>query len=125
MFRCSIRGLILVGATLAATLVVVPASNAENSFDGDWSISFVTKSGPCQQSYSGMGRVIDHVIYFTGGGAFSGSVAPSGSVNMRFSVGPSHAVGVGELSSDSGKGTWHADVTEVGICSGVWSAQRS
>ena len=124
MFRCSIRGLILVGATLAATLVVVPASNAENSFDGDWSISFVTKSGPCQ-SYSSMGRVIDHVIYFTGGGAFSGSVAPSGSVSMRFSVGPSHAVGVGELSSDSGKGTWHADVTEVGICSGVWSAQRS
>jgi hypothetical protein len=105
-------------------LVVVPASNAENSFDGDWSISFVTKSGPCQQSYSSMGRVIDHVIYFTGGGAFSGSVAPSGSVNMRFSVGPSHAVGVGELSSDSGKGTWHADVTEIGICSGVWSAQR-
>jgi hypothetical protein len=124
MFRYSARGLILAGATLAAMLVVAPASNAETSFDGDWNISFVTKSGPCQQSYMGLGRVIDHVIYFTGAGAFSGSVAPSGTVSMRFSVGPSHAVGVGELSSDSGKGTWHADVTEIGICSGVWSAQR-
>ena len=124
MFRLSARGLILAGATLAATLVVVPASNAETSFDGDWSINFVTKSGPCLQSYSGTGQIIDRVIYFTGAGSFSGSVAPSGTVSMRFSVGPSHAVGIGELSSDSGRGTWHADVMEIGTCSGVWSAQR-
>jgi hypothetical protein len=124
MFRFSARGLILAGATLAAMLVVTPATNAEPSFDGAWSISFVTKSGPCLQSYSSTGQIVDRVIYFAGTGSFSGSVAPSGSVNMRFTVGPSRAVGVGELSSDSGRGTWHADVTEVGICSGVWSAQR-
>jgi hypothetical protein len=124
MCRFSTRGLILAGATLAATLVVAPASNAETSFDGDWSINFVTKSGPCQ-SYTGAGQIIDHVIHFSGKGTFSGSVEPSGTVSMQFSVGPSHAVGVGELSSDSGKGTWHADVTEVSVCSGVWNAQRS
>ena len=124
MFRYSARGLILAGATLAAMLVVAPASNADTSFDGDWNISFVTKSGPCHQSYSGLGQIIDRVIYFTGTGSFSGSVAPSGLVSMQFSVGPSRAVGVGELSSDTGRGTWHADVTQVGICSGVWSAQR-
>ncbi len=119
MFRLSTRGLILAGATLAVALVALPASNAETSFDGDWSISFVTKSGPCLQSYSGTGQIINRVIYFTGTGSFSGRVAPSGSVSMRFSVGPGHAVGVGELSSDSGRGTWHADVMEVGACSGV------
>jgi len=124
MFRRSTRGLILAGACLASAIVAVPASNAETSFDGAWSISFVTKSGPCLQSYSGMGQIINRVIYFTGTGSFSGSVAPGGSVNMQFTVGPSHAVGIGELSSDSGRGTWRADVVEVGMCSGVWSAQR-
>jgi hypothetical protein len=124
MFRLSTRGLILAGATLAVALVASPASNAETGFDGDWSINFVTKSGPCLQSYSGMGQIVNRVIYFTGTGSFSGMVAPSGTVSMRFAVGPSRAVGVGELSSASGRGTWHADVTEVGICSGVWSAQR-
>jgi hypothetical protein len=124
MFRCSTRGLILAGATLALALVASPASNAETNFDGAWNINFVTRSGPCLQSYSGIGQIMNRVIYFTGTGSFSGSVAPSGLVSMQFSVGPSRAVGVGELSSDSGRGTWHADVTEVGICSGVWSAQR-
>jgi len=124
MFSVFTRGLILAGACLASAIVAVPASNAEPSFDGAWSISFVTKSGPCLQSYSGMGQIINRVIYFTGTGNFSGSVAPSGSVNMQFTVGPSHAIGTGELSSDTGRGTWRADVVEVGMCSGVWSAQR-
>jgi hypothetical protein len=124
MFRLSTRGLILAGASLAAALVASPASKAETSFDGDWSIYFVTKSGPCLQSYSGIGQIVNRVIHFSGTGSFSGMVAPSGTVNMQFTVGPGHAVGVGELSSDSGRGTWRADVIEVGACSGVWSAQR-
>jgi hypothetical protein len=48
----------------------------------------------------------------------------SSKVPLFVSVGPSRAVEVGELSSDSGRGTWHADVREIGICSGVWSAQH-
>jgi hypothetical protein len=124
MFRPSTRKLILAGATLAAMVVAMPTSNADTSFDGEWSISFFTKSGPCSESYSGSGQIINHVIYFTGSGEFSGSVAPSGSVNMRFSMGPSRAIGTGELSAESGRGTWHADVVQVGMCSGVWNAQR-
>ncbi len=124
MFRPSTRKLILAGATLTAMVVAMPASNADTSFDGDWNISFFTKSGPCLGSYSGSGQIINHVIYFSGSGEFSGSVAPSGSVSMRFSMGPSHAVGTGELGSDSGRGTWRADVVQVGACSGVWNAQR-
>ena len=72
MFRLSTRGLILAGATLAVALVASPASNAETSFDGEWSINFVTKSGPCLQSYSGVGQIVNRVIYFTGSGSFSG-----------------------------------------------------
>src|ERR1700691_1020854 len=124
MFRLSTRGLFLAGATLAVALVASPASKAESSFDGDWSISFVTTSGPCLQSYSGAGQIVNRVIYFSGSGSFSGRVAPTGSVSMRFTVGPSQAVGVGELSSDSGRGTWSADVIQMGACSGFWSAQR-
>jgi len=125
MFRPSTRKLILAGATLAAMVVAMPASNADTSFDGAWSISFITKSGPCLQSYSGTGQIINRVIHFSGSGSFSGSVAPSGSVSMRFSMGPSRAVGTGELGSDYGVGTWSADVIEVGACSGIWNAQRS
>jgi hypothetical protein len=122
MFRLPTRRLILASAGLVSALVAVPASSAETSFDGAWSINLFTKSGPCLQSYSGTGQIINRVIYFAG--SLSGSVAPSGSVSVRFSVGPGHAEGIGELSSDSGRGTWHADVTEIGVCSGVWSAQR-
>ena len=122
MFHLFTRGLILAGVGLAPVLVAAPASNAETSFDGAWNINLFTKSGPCQESYSSTGQIIDRVIYL--GGALSGSVAPSGSVNVRILVGPSYAVGVGALSSDSGEGTWHADVTQIGICSGVWNAQR-
>ena len=126
MFRPSTRKLILAGATLAGMVVAMPASNADDSFDGAWSISFITKSGPCLQSYAGTGQIVNHVIHFGGsGGSFSGSVAPSGTVSMRFSMGPSHAVGTGALSSDYGSGTWSADVVEMGACFGVWNAQRS
>jgi hypothetical protein len=106
-------------------VVAMPASNADSNFDGNWSISFITQSGPCLQTYSGSGQIVDRVIHFRGSGSFSGSVAPSGSVSMRFSVGPSHAVGTGALGSDTGNGTWSADLVEVGACSGIWNAQRS
>jgi hypothetical protein len=122
MFGLFTRGLILAGVGLVPVLVAAPASNAETSFDGAWNINLITKSGPCLESYSGAGQIIDRVIYF--GGAVSGSIAPTGSVNVRILVGPTYAIGVGALSSDSGKGTWHADVTQIGICSGVWNAQR-
>jgi hypothetical protein len=125
MFRPSTRKLILAGATLTAMVVAMPASNADTSFDGEWNISFITKSGPCLQSYAGTGQIVNHVIHFSGSGSFSGSVAPSGSVSMRFSMGPSRAVGTGELGGDSGNGTWRADVIEIGACSGIWNAQRS
>jgi len=125
MFRPSTRKLILAGATLAAMVVAMPSSNADTSYDGDWSISFITQSGPCLQSYSGTGQIVNRVIHFSGSGSFSGSVAPSGSVSMRFSVGPSHATGTGALGSDTGNGTWRADVIEIGACSGIWNAQRS
>jgi hypothetical protein len=125
MFRPSTRKLILAGATLTAMVVAMPASNADPSFDGQWSISFITQSGPCLQSYAGTGQIVNHVIHFGGSGSFSGSVAPTGSVSMRFSMGPSHAVGTGALGSDSGSGTWRADVIEIGACSGIWNAQRS
>jgi hypothetical protein len=124
MFRPSTRKLILAGATLAGMVVAMPASNADPSFDGDWSISFITESGPCLQSYSGTGQIINRVIHFGGAGSFSGSVAPTGSVSMRFSMGPSRATGTGALGSDTGSGTWRAEVVEIGACSGIWNAQR-
>jgi hypothetical protein len=125
MSRCSIRAFILATAFVVTAVATASSAGAASAFDGAWNAVIVTRSGDCNASFAVGGNVTNGIIHY-GGGAnkFSGRVAPSGAVAGTFSIGPYHAAGSGQLSGDSGKGTWRGQGAN-GPCSGAWTAKRS
>lgn len=122
MINPSLRGLIV--TTVFATFAGAPSAQAGGQFDGNWSLHAVTRSGQCDPNFRLNGKIVSGIVYSQGGGSsVSGSVKPSGHVNVTLTVGPNHAQGSGRLSSASGSGTWRAQAPN-GTCSGTWSAQR-
>src|SRR5215472_10618242 len=124
MISHSIRAVTL--ATLfAVTMFAAGTSAFAASFDGPWSVTVVTRSGPCDPSYRYGVTISRGVVYYAGGGPVSltGRVTPSGAVTVRVSSGPQYAVGSGHLSRSSGRGSWRGQGAG-GSCSGVWSATR-
>jgi hypothetical protein len=119
------------GLALSAASAVIcfaaPASAAH--FDGDWSMTAVTTRGHCGTIPIGMG-IAGGRIHSTGGSfAFypiqlGGRIAGSGQVRLTAVAGPRIARGTGHFSSVRGHGTW-AGRGPSGLCSGVWSAERS
>ncbi|MDP4026118.1 heme utilization protein [Methylobacterium sp. NEAU 140] len=122
-------------STLAACLTAAvfnPAEAAGNKvrvpdqFDGSWTITAVTKDGPCAASTS-------YRVQIKGGDAsipdpevtIDGGVSKRGSVQATITKGASRAPINGNLSrKGSGSGTWR---TSGGLveCSGSWSARRA
>lgn len=104
-----------------------PASAAK--FDGNWSMTAVTTRGHCGTIPIGM-EINGGRIYSTGGSfAFysiqlGGRVSASGQVQLKAVAGPRIAHGTGRFSQVRGSGTW-AGRGPSGLCSGVWSANRS
>ena len=124
MISHSIRAVTL--ATLfAVTMFAAGTSALAASFDGPWSVTVVTRSGPCDPSYRYGVTISRGVVYYAGGGPVSltGRVSPSGSVTVRVSSGPQYAVGSGRLSRSTGGGSWRGQGPNGG-CAGVWSASR-
>jgi hypothetical protein len=79
MISHSIRAVTL--ATLfAVTMFAAGTSALAASFDGPWSVTVVTRSGPCDQSYRYGVTISRGVVYYAGGGPVSltGRVSPSG-----------------------------------------------
>lgn len=124
MISHSIRAVTL--ATLfAVTMFAAGTSALAASFDGPWSVTVVTRSGPCDQAYRYGVTISRGVVYYAGGGPVSltGRVSPSGSVTVRVSSGPQYALGSGRLSRSTGSGSWRGQGPN-GSCAGVWSASR-
>ena len=104
-----------------------PASAAR--FDGNWSMVAETTRGHCGTIAVGLG--INHGRIHSTGGSFAfysirlgGRVSGSGQVRMKAIAGPRIANGTGRFSKVRGSGTW-AGRGPSGLCSGVWSANRS
>src|SRR5262249_41818020 len=79
MISHSIRAVTL--ATLfAVTMFAAGTSALAASFDGPWSVTVVTRSGPCDQAYRYGVTISRGVVYYAGGGPVSltGRVSPSG-----------------------------------------------
>lgn len=94
-------------------------------FTGRWAVSMTTDSGVCEKSESYFvaidgGRVRYIAPAGEPGPSVSGSVSPSGAVDLGIQKGMARAEVVGRLAGSSGGGTWKA----VGFCSGRWSAQK-
>jgi hypothetical protein len=124
MISHSIRAVTL--ATLfAVTMFAAGTSALAASFDGPWSVTVVTRSGPCDPSYRYGVTISRGVVYYAGGGPvnLTGRVSPSGSVTVRVSSGPQYAIGSGRLSRSAGGGSWRGQGPN-GACAGVWSASR-
>jgi hypothetical protein len=120
----------IASAVLLAPLGVTPASAAAKhpavraSFDGMWSVSIITQSGPCDASYRYPARIY-HGRVLQAENDFSyqlvGAVARNGAISVTVSKGGQSATGVGRLHGWRGGGVWSA---AGGTCSGIWSALR-
>jgi hypothetical protein len=114
-------------------VTLIANANAQNKFDGTWSVVLATNSGPCERTYSGRVQVINSVVHFSGGG-LSGRVTARGAVSVTASMGAGWGVASGQLSTNSGQGTWRSQAdytTNFGgswrsqvPCSGSWNAQK-
>jgi hypothetical protein len=124
MISHSIRAVAVATTLAAASICALPTAQAA-SFDGTWSVTVVTRKGPCDQSYRYGVLIRGGSVSYAGGGpvSVSGRVAPSGGVSVSVSSGGSYAVGSGRLHASSGGGSWRGQ-SPSGACSGVWSASR-
>jgi hypothetical protein len=113
-----------VATVLAAALPsALPA--AAQSFDGQWSVSIITRRGACDPSYRIGVMIRGGQVYYLGGGgvAVSGRVARSGAVSVSVASAGQSASGSGRLSGNGGSGVWRGQGS-AGACSGVWAASR-
>jgi hypothetical protein len=105
-------------AVCALTCSALPASAAK--FDGNWRMTAVTTRGHCGTIPIGMG-IAGGRIHSTGGAFAFYPIRLGGHVSA---VGPRIAHGTGRFSGARASGTWNGKGPS-GLCSGVWSAERS
>jgi hypothetical protein len=120
----------LVLAVTAAALLVVPARAAErhrgpaHHYDGLWSVSIRTKSGPCDPSYRYPARIVGGQIVPAVNNfnyQISGNVVSNGAIAVTVSQGLQSATGYGRLRGGAGGGRWTAGGN---TCTGIWTAMR-
>jgi hypothetical protein len=118
--RSALRALTLATLIGATAYVTLPAE-AKTSFDGNWSVVIITEKGTCDRSYRYPVRISDGAVGYAGEASFnvSGRVAANGKVTVKVSRGDRSASGSGQLSANSGGGSWSG-----GECSGTWQAER-
>ena len=112
---------------LFAAVVATPSDAAKavrGPYDGLWSVSIITQSGPCDPSYRYPARIVGgRVLQAANDFSYqlSGAVNGSGGITVTVSKSGGSATGYGRLSGSRGGGVWR---TDGGQCSGSWSAAR-
>jgi len=94
------------------------------AYDGLWSVSIRTKSGPCDAAYRYPARIVGGQILQADNDfsyQISGAVVGSGAIAVTVSKGLGSATGFGRLHGATGYGRW---TTAGNQCSGTWSAMR-
>lgn len=115
---------LLVAAAALPTQAAARRTAPTRAFDGLWSVSIYTTSGPCAPSYRYPARILGGRIVREPNEfnyEIAGVVVASGGVAVRVTSGGQSAVGYGRLSRSQGGGWWR---TDGGQCSGTWSAVR-
>jgi hypothetical protein len=93
-------------------------------YDGLWSVSIRTQSGPCDAAYRYPARIVGGQILQADNDfsyQISGAVVSSGAIAVSVSKGLGTATGYGRLRGASGYGRWS---TSGNQCFGTWSAMR-
>jgi hypothetical protein len=102
------------------------ASAAPGDFGGRWAVRMVTEAGVCDASYNYLIAVDDggRVRYIPQDSdappSVSGSVGPSGAVNLDIRKSIARVSATGQLNGTSGSGSWRLP----GLCSGRWTASK-
>ncbi|AGK58323.1 hypothetical protein HYPDE_33253 [Hyphomicrobium denitrificans 1NES1] len=116
-------------ALSAASAIIGSASATAGRLDGNWSMVAETTRGHC--GVIAVGLAISGSRISSTGGSFAfypirlgGRVSGSGRARMKAIAGPRIAHGSGRFSYLHGSGTWSGRGPS-GLCSGVWSANRS
>lgn len=94
------------------------------AYDGLWSVSIRTRTGPCDAAYRYPARIVGGRILQADSDfsyQISGAVVSSGAIAVSVSKGIGTANGYGRLHGASGFGRW---TTSGNQCSGTWSAMR-
>ncbi len=102
----------------AAAFSSVSAFAGDNSYDGLWNVTIVTKTGSCEPTARYPLTVTEGRITAPGADV-NGKVGREGTV--RVSIGPAFANG--QLSGNTGSGKWNGASGGV-PCSGRWEASR-
>jgi hypothetical protein len=100
------------------------ASRATHAFDGMWSVSIYTQSGPCDPSYRYPARIIGGQIQQADNDfsyQLSGVVISSGAIAVTVTKNGQSATGYGRLRDGKGGGRWSAESVQ---CYGTWNAVR-
>jgi hypothetical protein len=113
---------ICITAALLSAASVAPAA-ARSAYDGPWSLDFVTRSGPCDQTYHFDVNINNGIVTHPNLVRFRGRVAPSGAVRASVAVQDKFAAGAGRLTMTSGRGSWSGQ-SGGERCTGYWTAQR-
>ena len=110
---------------LAAMLLISICGTAKagSTYDGSWSILFVTQKGDCDSAYNFTVNVSNGVISHPNIIHFQGYVTNRGFVRASVTVHAKHASGSGRLGANSGRGTW-SGYSGSSRCSGYWRAER-
>lgn len=103
---------------LIAATNIAPA-HAQTLFDGQWSVRIAATRAACGDGTMLTLNVADGRIAADSGMAASGHVSAQGAVRVVLNDGARRASGLGQLSAQSGSGTWRGP-----LCSGTWTAQR-
>jgi hypothetical protein len=109
-----------IAITVFAMVAGAQSTQAASEFDGKWVAHGVTKTGGCPSKFKLNGRVVNGSANSPG---TTLRVAPDGAMTLTVKLGPNHGVATGQVSNDSGSGTWQAQGPR-GTCSGTWTAER-
>ena len=100
----------------AAASTVAPAS-AQQSYDGLWNVTILTRAGNCEPSVRYPLTVTDGRV--SGPADVSGSIGREGVVKVSIRG----AYANGQLNGNGGSGRWNGASSGI-ACSGRWEASR-
>lgn len=111
------------GAAFGVGLWATGATAA--GLDGLWAVQMVTDSGFCDKSYDYLIAVEQGQVRYIPEDSdppplISGSVSPTGAVNLDIQDGIARVGATGELKGTRGAGSWRLSI----LCAGRWTAQK-
>jgi hypothetical protein len=120
----SMRIMPWLGAMAAVASFGISQAQAQaRRFDGTWSVQVLTERGGCDR-YRYPVIIENGQARYGGPESFdvNGQVRPNGSITATISRGEAQAHVRGQLSGDTGQGTW--STTGGRVCSGSWNAEK-